>query len=142
MPKIITFQALDILMKIASRILFVIACLIAASSVLLAAYVAHMGEGLSPSALKSVQSALQMLQIHVLAMLGVCAVALLHKASKVLLLSAALFLLGLLMFSLNICLIHLGGITVFRSLTPYGGMAFMAAWLSLAVWALRAPRPQ
>ena len=129
-------------MKIASRILFVIACLIAASSVLLAAYVAHMGEGLSPSALKSVQSALQMLHIHVLAMLGVCAVALLHQASKVLLLSAALFLLGLLMFSINICLIHLGGITFFRAVTPYGGMAFMAAWLSLTVWGLRVPRLQ
>jgi uncharacterized membrane protein YgdD (TMEM256/DUF423 family) len=24
----------------------------------------------------------------------------------------------------------------FRQLTPYGGMAFIAAWLSLAVWAL------
>jgi len=129
-------------MKIASRILFVVACLMAASSVLLAAYVAHMGEGLSPSALKSVQSALQMLQIHVLAMLGVCAVAMLHKASKILLLSAALFLLGLLMFSLNICLIHLADITLFRALAPYGGMAFMAAWLSLAVWALREPLRQ
>ena len=129
-------------MKIASRVLFVVACVISAASVLLAAYVAHRGEGLSPSALKSVQSALQMLHIHVLAMLGVCAVALLHQASKVLLLSAVLFLLGLLMFSLNICLIHLAGVDSFRQLTPYGGMAFMAAWLSLAVWGLRVPRLQ
>jgi uncharacterized membrane protein YgdD (TMEM256/DUF423 family) len=59
-----------------------------------------------------------------------------------LLLSAALFLLGLLMFSINICLIHLAGVDSFRQLTPYGGMAFIAAWLSLAVWALLAPRPQ
>ena len=124
-------------MKIASRVLFVVACVIALASVLLAAYVAHMGESLSPSALKSVQSALQMLQIHALAMVGVCALALLHKASTVLLLSASLFLLGLLMFSLNICLIHLAGITVFRVVTPYGGMAFVAAWLCLAAWAWR-----
>jgi uncharacterized membrane protein YgdD (TMEM256/DUF423 family) len=124
-------------MKIASRILFVVACVIAAASVLLAAYVAHMGEGLSPSALKSVHSALQMQQIHALALAGVCAVAMLHAASKTLLLSAALFLLGLLMFSLNICLIQLVGITVFRALTPYGGMAFVAAWLTLAAWAWR-----
>lgn len=122
-------------MKIASRVLFVVACVISAGSVLLAAYVAHMGEALSPSALKSVQSALQMLQFHALAMVGVGALALLHKASKVLLLAASLFLLGLLMFSLNICLIHLAGITVFRVLTPYGGMAFVAAWLCLAAWA-------
>ena len=50
---------------------------------------------------------------------------------------AVLFAAGLLMFSLNICLIHLAGITVFRALTPYGGMAFVAAWLTLAAWAWR-----
>ena len=124
-------------MKIASRILLVVACVIAAASVLLAAYVAHMGEALSPSSLKSLQSALQMQQIHSLALAGVCALALLHIPSKTLLLSAALFTAGLLMFSLNICLIHLAGITFFRALTPYGGMAFVAAWLTLAAWAWR-----
>ena len=124
-------------MKIASRVLFVVACVISAASVLLAAYVAHMGEALSPSALKSLQSALQMQQIHALAMAGVCALALLHTVSKALLLSAALFAAGLLMFSLNICLIHLADVTVFRALTPYGGMAFVAGWLALAAWAWR-----
>ena len=124
-------------MKIASRILLVVACVIAAASVLLAAYVAHMGEALSPSSLKSLQSALQMQQIHALALAGVCALALLHIPSKTLLLCAALFTAGLLMFSLNICLIHLAGITVFRVLTPYGGMAFVAAWLTLTAWAWR-----
>ncbi len=124
-------------MKIASRVLFVVACVISAASVLLAAYVAHQGEALSPSPLKSLQSALQMQQIHALAMAGVCALALLHTVSKALLLSAALFAAGLLMFSLNICLIHLADITVFRALTPYGGMAFVAGWLALAAWAWR-----
>jgi uncharacterized membrane protein YgdD (TMEM256/DUF423 family) len=41
------------------------------------------------------------------------------------------------MFSLNICLIHLADITVFRAFTPYGGMAFVAAWLALVAWAWR-----
>ena len=54
-------------MKIASRVLFVVACVISAASVLLAAYVAHQGEALSPWSLKSLQSALQMQQIHALA---------------------------------------------------------------------------
>ena len=124
-------------MKIASRIMFVVACVIAAASVLLAAYVAHMGEGLSPSALKSVHSALQMQQIHALALAGVCAVAMLHTASKTLLLSALLFTAGLLMFSLNICLIHLADITALRFVTPYGGMAYVAGWLALAALAWR-----
>jgi uncharacterized membrane protein YgdD (TMEM256/DUF423 family) len=124
-------------MKIASRVLFVVACVIAAATVLLAAYVTHQGEALSPSSLKSLQSALQLQQIHALALAGVCVVAMLHTASKTLLLSALLFTAGLLMFSLNICLIHLADITVFRSFTPYGGMAFVAAWLALATWAWR-----
>jgi uncharacterized membrane protein YgdD (TMEM256/DUF423 family) len=124
-------------MKIASRVLFVVACVISAASVLLAAYVAHMGEALSPSALKSLQSALQIQQIHALALAGVCALGLLHLPSKTLLLSAALFTAGLLMFSLNICLIHLASITVFRAVTPYGGMAYVAGWLALAAWAWR-----
>jgi len=124
-------------MKIASRVLFVVACVISAATVLLAAYVAHQGEALSPASLKSLQSALQLQHIHALALAGVCAVAMLHMASKTLLLSAALFTAGLLMFSLNICLIHLAGISVFRAFTPYGGMAFVAAWLALAAWAWR-----
>jgi len=124
-------------MKIASRVLFVVACVIAAASVLLAAYVAHQGETLTPASLKSLQSALQLQHIHALALAVVCAIAMLHMASKTLLLSAALFTAGLLMFSLNICLIHLAGITVFRAFTPYGGMAFVAAWLTLAAWAWR-----
>ena len=70
-------------MKIASRVLFVVACVISAASVLLADYVAHQGEALSPSALKSLQSALQMQQIHALALAGVCALALLHLPSYV-----------------------------------------------------------
>ena len=124
-------------MKIASRILLVVACVIAAASVLLGAYVAHMGEALSPSSLKSLQSALQMQQIHAFALALVCAVAMLHTASKTLLLSALLFTAGLLMFSLNICLIHLASITLFRAVTPYGGMAYVAGWLALAAWAWR-----
>ena len=124
-------------MKIASRVLFVVACVISAASVLLAAYVAHQGEALSPSSLKSLQSALQMQQIHALALALVCAVAMLHTASKTLLLSALLFTAGLLMFSLNICLIHLAGITALRFVTPYGGMAYVAGWLALAAWAWR-----
>lgn len=124
-------------MKIASRVLFVVACVISAATVLLAAYVAHQGEALSQWSLKSLQSALQMQQIHALALALVCAVAMLHTASKTLLLSALLFTAGLLMFSLNICLIHLADITALRFVTPYGGMAYVAGWLALAAWAWR-----
>ena len=124
-------------MKFASRVLFVVACVIGAASVLLAAYVAHQGDALSPASLKSLQSALLLQHIHALALAGVCAVGMLHMACKTLLLSALLFTAGLLMFSLNICLIHLADITLFKAFTPYGGMAFVAGWLCLGWWGWR-----
>ncbi len=128
-------------MKFASRVLFVVACVMGAASVLLAAYVAHMGESLNPSALKSVQSALHMLQIHALALAGVTALALLDQSRKSLMVSAGLLVVGLVLFSLNICLVHLAGIGTFKAATPYGGMAFVAAWLALAFWAGRPRTP-
>jgi uncharacterized membrane protein YgdD (TMEM256/DUF423 family) len=124
-------------MKFASRALFAVACVMGAATVLLAAYTAHMGESLSPAALRSVQSAMQMQQFHVLALLLVGAIALLHSPSKTLLLSGGLLLAGLLMFSLNIHLIHLAGVDSLRAATPYGGMAFVAGWLCWAWWAWR-----
>lgn len=124
-------------MKFASRALFAVACVMGAATVLLAAYTAHMGESLSPAALRSVHSAMQMQQFHVLALLMVGAIALLHSPSKTLLLSGGLLLAGLLMFSVNIHLIHLAGVDNLRAATPYGGMAFVAGWLCWAWWAWR-----
>jgi uncharacterized membrane protein YgdD (TMEM256/DUF423 family) len=56
-------------MKIANQVLFAVACVMAAASVLLAAYVAHLGADLPAPALRSVQSALQLQQFHSLALL-------------------------------------------------------------------------
>jgi uncharacterized membrane protein YgdD (TMEM256/DUF423 family) len=123
-------------MKIASQFLFAVACLMAAASVLLAAYVAHLGAGLSPAALRSVQSALELQQFHSLALLMVAWMGMGSRAVSAHVYAGALFLLGLLMFSVNIELIHLAGIDNFRAATPYGGMAFVAGWLSL-LWGLR-----
>ncbi len=124
-------------MKFASKALLVVACVIGAATVLLAAFVAHMAESLNPAALRSVQSAMQMQQFHVLALLVVSAIAVLHTPSKTLLAAGVLILLGLLMFSLNILAWQLAGVGSFKSVIPYGGMAFVAGWLSLAVWAWR-----
>jgi uncharacterized membrane protein YgdD (TMEM256/DUF423 family) len=37
------------------------------------------------------------------------------------------------LFSFNIVLHQLAGISFFRPLIPYGGMAFVAAWVVLAI---------
>ena len=118
-------------MKIANQTLFAVACVMAAASVLLAAYVAHLGVDLPTPALRSVQSALQMLQFHSLALLLVAWMGMGPRSHPLHLWSGVLFLLGLLMFSVNILLIHLAGVDAFRAVTPYGGMAFVAGWLLL-----------
>ncbi len=124
-------------MKFASKALLVVACVMGAATVLLAAFVAHKAESLSPHALRSVQSAMQLQQFHVLALLVMGAIAWLHAPSKTLLAAGVLIVMGLLMFSVNILLVHLAGVDTFRAATPYGGMAFVAGWLFLAAWAWR-----
>lgn len=118
-------------MKIANQALFAVACVMAAASVLLAAYVAHLGADLPAPALRSLQSALQMQQFHSLALLLVAWMGMGPRAHPLHLWSGVLFLSGLLMFSVNILLIHLAGVDAFRAVTPYGGMAFVAGWLLL-----------
>jgi uncharacterized membrane protein YgdD (TMEM256/DUF423 family) len=126
-------------MKIASRSLFAVACVMGAASVLVAAYAAHMGANLTEAAARSVQSAIQFHQVHALALLVLAWMAMGTRASGAHLVSGLFFLAGLLMFSVNIELNHLAGVQSFRALTPYGGMAFVAGWLSL-LWALRPKR--
>ena len=118
-------------MKIASQALFAVACVMAAASVLLAAYVAHLGADLPAPALRSLQSALQFQQFHSLALLLVAWMGMGQRAAKAHLYAGVFFLLGLLMFSVNIELIHLAGVDMFRAFTPYGGMAFVVGWLAL-----------
>jgi uncharacterized membrane protein YgdD (TMEM256/DUF423 family) len=118
-------------MKIASQALFAVACVMAAASVLLAAYVAHLGADLPAPALRSLQSALQFQQFHSLALLLVAWMGMGPRAAKAHMYAGVFFLLGLLMFSVNIELIHLAGVDMFRAFTPYGGMAFVVGWLAL-----------
>ena len=122
-------------MKTIYRIVWVLACLAGALSVLAAAYVAHL-PGLEAAALRSLHSALQMLQFHTLALLLVAWIAPRNHFTWPLLVSAFGFVAGIGMFSVNILLNQLFGIGLFKPLTPYGGMAFVVAWLALglSVW--------
>jgi uncharacterized membrane protein YgdD (TMEM256/DUF423 family) len=123
-------------MKTFNRLLFVFACLIGAVSVLLAAYTAHQA-GLDESARRSLGSAIQLMQFHALALLVIAWIAKDKSLHLSLLLSAGLFVAGILMFSLNMALRHLAGIGGLSFLLPYGGMAFVLGWLALGLVAKR-----
>ena len=122
-------------MKTTYRIVWVLACLAGALSVLMAAYIAHL-PGLEEPALRALHSALQMLQFHALALLLVSSIAQRDPSNGPLFFSALFFLAGLGMFSFNIFLNQLFSIGLFKPLTPYGGLAFVAGWLALglSVW--------
>jgi len=138
MKKIIPFTEAYLFMKIASRVLFVFACVTGAMSVLTAAYVAHQ-PGLDEAATRSLQSALQMQQFHALALLVTAWMARHSGFSPSLGVAAAGFVAGIFCFSFNIELRHLAGMELFRPLTPYGGMAFVLGWLGLAVSVFQRP---
>ena len=128
-------------MKNTYRILLVLACMGGALSVLSAAYVAHL-PGLSEAALRSLHSAMQMLQFHALALLVVAWMGLGERFSWHLFLSALFFLAGILIFSVNILLNQLFGMGLFKPLTPFGGMAFVLGWLALGLSVMKKKSPE
>lgn len=128
-------------MKNTYRILLVLACMGGALSVLSAAYVAHL-PGLSEAALRSLHSAMQMLQFHALALLVVAWMGQDERFRWPLFLSALFFLAGILMFSINILLSQLFGMGLFKPLTPFGGMAFVLGWLALGLSVMKKKSPE
>lgn len=128
-------------MKNTYRILLVLACLGGALSVLSAAYVAHL-PGLSEAALRSLHSAMQMMQFHSLALLVVAWMGQDERFRWTLFLSALFFLAGILMFSVNILLSQLFGMGLFKPLTPFGGMAFVLGWLALGLSVMKKKSPE
>ena len=115
-----------------NRLLIVFACLAGAISVLVAAYSAHI-PGLEESSVRSVNSAIQMLQFHALALLVLGCMFKNAEANWFSIGSGLFFVIGILLFSVNIILHQLAGVSSFRSLIPFGGMAFVLGWIALAI---------
>ncbi|BBL76209.1 DUF423 domain-containing protein [Methylomagnum ishizawai] len=60
-----------------------------------------------------------------------------HPGLKLLRWAGGLMLAGILLFSGSLYLLSLGGGRWLGLITPFGGTAFLAAWLALAIAALR-----
>ena len=113
---------------------------LAALSVIASAYAAHSSSlnGTSPS---MVQASLQLLQFHAIGLILVGILGQSRAEEKRLQIAGALFMLGCLLFSINILLRAWYDIQTFRALVPWGGTSFILGWLAFALAYARKVKP-
>src|SRR5215469_4634435 len=88
---------------------------------------------LDPHALQTFETAVRYQMYHALA-IGLATLATRNSATN---LACALFLAGIILFSGSLYLLALTGIRSLGFITPFGGLAFLAGWATLAWAALK-----
>jgi uncharacterized membrane protein YgdD (TMEM256/DUF423 family) len=84
-----------------------------------------------------VQASLNLLQFHSIGLILVGILGQSRPSEKRLLAAGVLFLLGCLMFSINILMRAWYDVQTFRSLVPWGGTCFILGWLAFALTYVR-----
>jgi uncharacterized membrane protein YgdD (TMEM256/DUF423 family) len=123
-----------------ARVVWIIAALLGAAAVLLGAFGAHaLRDTLDERSLAIWHTAVQYQFWHVLATLGVALLAR-DGLSTCLRIAAVAFVVGIVLFCGSLYALALGGPHVVGVITPFGGVAFVAGWVALAVhaWTHRA----
>ena len=120
-------------MSMLSRLFMVLGALLAAAWVALSAASSHIPA--LQSAGPALAASLAQHQFHALGLL-LLGLLMRVRASRWLLASGGLMLLGFLLFCLNIDARLLSGWDGARALVPWGGMAFILSWLCLLVGVL------
>lgn len=92
---------------------------------------------LSEASLSIWQTAVQYHFYHTLVLLAIAILLQRSSVSAWLSMSGGLLLVGLLMFCGSLYGLALGGPRWLGPITPLGGLSFMAAWLCLAVYAVK-----
>ncbi len=111
----------------------------AALAVILGAFGAHaLKSRLSAQMLGVYHTAAQYHFYHALGMLAVGLLATQLQDSGALRLSGFLMLAGVVLFCGSLYLLAITGTTWLGAITPLGGLAFIGAWIALAVAAMRA----
>lgn len=111
----------------------------AALAVILGAFGAHaIKTRVAPQMLEVYHTAAQYHFYHALGMLLVGVLATQMQATGALRLSGFLMLAGIVLFCGSLYVLAITGVTWLGAITPLGGLAFIAAWIVLAVGALRA----
>lgn len=124
-----------------ARVMLTIAALALALATIAGAYGSH-GLALSPTARSAYETAVAYQFYHALGLGGVALWQDRHPALRGLWLTAALLVLGMLCFCGGIYAISLGAPRALGIVVPIGGIAFIAAWFTLAATALLAPRAE
>lgn len=106
--------------------------LLAALSVIASAYAAH-ANSLNGSSPLMVQASLNLMQFHSLGLILVGILGQSRQNEKRLQFAGVFFLLGCLLFSINIFLRAWHDIQTFRAMVPWGGTSFILGWLALAL---------
>ena len=108
--------------------------------VILGAFGAHALEArLPPGHMVWWQKAVNYQGLHTLALFGVGLLAL-HHPGRALNTAGWLFLTGMLLFSGSLYTLALSDLRSLGMATPFGGTAFIAGWIALALAAWRLPR--
>jgi len=126
-------------LRMAALLFFLVfACLSATLSIGVSAIVAH-GLLITAQDAQALAWALDLQRFHALALLVLVVLARQDGPTTWTLVAGALFVAGTLLFSLNIELRLLFSIEYLRPLVPFGGMAWMAGWVALAIagWRMR-----
>ena len=92
---------------------------------------------LDASALRTFETAARFQMYHALALLAVGILSM-RWQTRILTVSAGLFMLGVLLFSGSLYILALSGIGIFGAVAPIGGISLMAGWASLILAAFRA----
>lgn len=122
-----------------SKLYLLIAALSGFTAVALGAFGSHgLKARLSEASLAVWQTAVQYQFYHTLALLAVAL--LMHRglSNSWLIASGGLLLVGLLLFCGSLYWLALSGPRWLGPITPLGGLAFMCAWLCIAIYAFKA----
>ena len=126
-----------------SRLTLTTGALLMAAAVALGALGAHaLKARLSPDALELWRTAVTYHAWHALGLLGVGTLQLLMPQRNGLRRVAQLFVAGIALFAGSLYAMALGGGRAWGYATPFGGLAFIAGWLMLALTVARARLPK
>lgn len=115
--------------------------LLAFLSVAFGAFGAHILKNhLSADALSVFETGVQYQMYHSLGLIliGLLALTVLHESAGLLGWAGGLMALGIVLFSGSLYVLSISGVRLFGIITPFGGVAFLAAWALVAAAAIRA----